>query len=544
MHGTFRPVLSGNRTSTEDNDMTKASQRLLNSAAVIVALGLGASSLQAQELSLRLTEDPETLYNVNTVSLTAGDVINTYFLERLVYFDDSGAPRPWLASGWDVSADQKVITFTLRDGIVFHDGTPFDAAAVAAHFGAILDPANASPQLANMGPLVSVEATGPMEVTFTYSDTFAPAFSAIAGSGGGINSPTAVEQAGDGYGRAPVGTGPFIFERWLPGTLIEMRRNPDYKQFREDVENTGLPHVERIVLNVIQEEGVAQAALETGELSAAGLSADTIPIFADNPDFNTVLNKSSGNLVFVEFNQQEPPFDDPEFRRAIGYAIDRESAVLAAWAGYGGAALSPLSAAIPGYDPAVAETLGTPYDPEKAVEILTGLGWVDSNGDGTIDKDGMEAEFRFLSYAGFTHIDRTMQVIQANLKDVGISVDLETSDWGAFYPSLLNDGWHMDLMRWTDSDADVLNQLFLGDGHRDKLIPDPVLDETLVRCSSTMEPQERLDCISQAQRILLENMTVVPVLTNWGVVATQKNVSGYGFDYLGFLKVADIKVEE
>lgn len=511
--------------------------------ASVLAAALCVTSLQAQDLSLRLTEDPETLYNVNTVSLTAGNVINNYFLERLVYFDADGAPQPWLASGWEVSADQKVITFALRDGIMFHDGTPFDAAAVAAHFSTILDPATASPQLANMGPLTSVEATGPMEVTFTYSETFAPAFSAIAGAGGGINSPSAVAAAGESYGRAPVGTGPFIFERWLPGTLIEMRRNPDYQQFRSDVKNQSLPHVERIVLNVIQEEGVAQAALETGELSAAGLSADTIPIFADNPDFNTVLNKSSGNLVFVEFNQQEPPFDNADFRRAIGYAVDREAAVLAAWAGYGGAALSPLSAAIPGFDAAVADKLGTPYNPEKAAEILDGLGWVDSNGDGTRDKDGQEAEFRFLSYAGFTHIDRTMQVIQASLKDIGISVDLETADWGAFYPSLLEEGWHMDLMRWTDSDADVLNQLFLGSGHRQKLVPSEELDATLTTCSSTMEPQARLDCISKAQTLLLDNMTVVPVLTNWGVIATQKTVTGYGFDYLGYLKVTDIKVE-
>ena len=520
-----------------------ASRNLLLAGVATAALLAGHAS--AQTLSLRVGEDPETLYNVNTVSLTAGEVINTYVLERLVYFDESGAPQPWLASGWEVSEDQTTIVFALREGVVCHDGTPFDAAAAAAHFGEILDPENASPQLANMGPLESVVATGPMEVTFTYSEPFAPAFNALAGNGAGINSPTAVAEAGDGYARAPVGTGPFVFERWLPGTLLEFSRNDAYHATpRSDWENAGPPQVERVVLNVISEEGVAQAALETGELSASGLAADVIPLFEDNPAFRLVVNRSSGNLVFLEFNHQKPPFDDAEFRRAIAHAIDREAAVEAAWAGYGTPALSPLSAAIPGFSPEVAAEFGAPHDPARAAEILAGLGWTDSDGDGVIDKDGIEAEFTIKSYAGFTHIDRTLQVIQANLNSLGMSVDLETADWGAFYPSLLEDGWDMDLMRWTASDADVLNQLFSGDGHRDKLTPNPEIDATLERCNTTMEPSARLACIGDAQRLLLQEMIVAPVLTNYGVVAVQADVSGYDFDYLGYLKVVDVKIGE
>ena len=514
-------------------------------ASLALGVALTATQASAQTVSLRLGEDPETLYNVNTISLTAGNVINQFILERLVYFGEDGAPKPWLAESWTVSDDQKVITFTLRDGISFTDGTPFNADAVAQHFQAIMNPDNASPQMANMGPLESIEATDDLTVVFTYSEPFAPAFGAIAGSGGGINSPTAVAELGDSYGRSPVGTGPYVFERWIPGTSISLTRNPDYhEQFRDDVENKGAPYAERFELMVIAEEGVAQAALETGELTASVLSADTIPLFADSPDFNIIIDKSSGNLVFLEFNMTQPPFDDPEFRRAVGYAVDRGAAVEAAWAGYGSVALSPLSAAIPGYDAAVAEEYGTPYDPEKAKEILAGIGWTDSDGDGTIDKDGQEAEYRILSYAGFTHIDRTLQVVQANLKDIGIAVDLETSDWGAFYPSLLQDGWEMDLMRWTDKDPDILNQLYLGDGHRDKLIPNPEIDAILERCSATMEPEARMSCVSEAQVALLENAVSVPILTNWGVYATQANVSGYHFDYLGYLMATDIKVDE
>lgn len=497
----------------------------------------------AQTVNLRLGEDPESLYNVQTNSLTANGVIN-FVVERLVYIDAAGAPQPWLASGWTVSDDQLQITFTLREGLSFTDGTPFDSAAVVAHFKTILDPAVASPQLATQGPLTNVEATDALTVVFTYSEPFAPAFNALSGMGAGINSPAAVAALGTGYARAPVGTGPFKVDRWIPGTAITLVRNDDYhEQFRSDVENPGAAHVEKIVLNVIPEEGVAQAALETGELSAAPLQADAIAQFADNPDFTTVINKSSGNLTFLEFNQKVAPFDDVTVRRAIGHAIDRDAAVAAAWDGYAQAAYGPLSAAIPGYDQAVVDAVKTPYDPEKAKALFAEAGWTDSDGDGTLDKDGKAAKFTILSYAGFTSIDRTLQVIQANLKDIGVQVDLQTSDWGAFYPSLLEDGWDMDLMRWTWDDADVLNQIFAGDGHRDKLIPNEAIDSVLNRCSTTMEPAARLACVSDAQKVLLENMTTVPILTNWEVVAVQANISGYHFDRSGYLLATDLKVD-
>ena len=504
-----------------------------------------AMPVAAQTVTLRLGEDPETLYNVQTVLGTANTIINSYILERLAYFDAEGKPQPWLAESWEVSADQTQITFTLRDGISFSDGTPFDAAAVAAQFAAVLDPANASPIKALHGPLTGVEALDAKTVRFSYSAPFASAFNALAGYAGGINSPTAVAAAGAEYSRRPVGTGPYMLEQWVPGTSLTLVRNPGYHQppYRADAENQGQPYPEKIVLNVIAEDGVAQAALETGELTASNLQSDTIRLFIDDPNYKTVVNKSNGNLMFIEFNQKKGPFGDAEFRRAIGYAIDRDSALAAAWDGYGAPAYSPLAPAIPGYDADVAAEFGTPYDPARATEILSGLGWVDSNGDGTLDKDGVEAKFKLSSFAGFGYVDRTMQVIQSNLQDIGIQVQLETSDWGAFYPSLLEDGWDMNLMRWTSNDPDILNQLFMGEGHRKRQIANAEVDATLTRCSQTMEPEARMDCVGEAQKLLLQDMMVVPVLTNWVVFATQANVSGYHFDSLGFLLPGDIKID-
>jgi len=495
-------------------------------------------------LYFRLSEAPETLYNVETISLTADGVMGDYLLERLVYFDAKGKAQGWLAESWEVSEDQTELTFKLREGVKFHDDTDFNADAVKFHFDSIMDPDKASPVLAYLGSLKEVTVIDDYTVKFVFEEPYAPFFINISYSYGGINSPTAIQKSGEEYGRHPVGTGPYMLEEWIPGSQITLVRTPNYKQFRTDVVNPGPPLAEKIVLTVIPEDGTAQAALETGEILVSGLSADTVARFVGDPEYNVVVDKEATNLVFLEFNYEKPPFDDPAFRRALGYAINRQAAVRAAWSGYASPALSPLALGIPGFDPAVAEEYGTPYDPDKAAELLAELGWVDSDGDELLDKDGQPAKFLIRSYAGYTHIQRTLEVIQDNLKDLGIEVELELADWGAFYPSLLETDWDMDLMRWTWGDPVVMSDLFRSPGHRGHLPPDPEIDDVLDRCDTTMDPDLRAACASEAQRVLLEKMLAVPILTNWAMYVTRGEVRDYTIDFSGYLLPGDVWLEK
>src|SRR5262249_50334443 len=141
--------------------------RRLFAACAIAALGcasMPAWAADAPSFRMRLGEDPETLYNVKSISLTVHDTLGAYLLERLVYFDEKGKPNPWLADSWQISEDQKQLTFKLHSGIKFHDGTDFDAAAVKFQFDQVLDKKNASPILPFLGSLKSVEAVDPLTV--------------------------------------------------------------------------------------------------------------------------------------------------------------------------------------------------------------------------------------------------------------------------------------------------------------------------------------------------------------------------------------------
>ena len=360
----------------------------------------------------------------------------------------------------------------------------------------------------------------------------------------GFNSPTAVEKWGDQYGQHPVGTGPFVFESWTPGSQIVMVRNDNYKQLRDDAIVKGPPLADKVVLTVIPEEGTAQAALQTGEILMAQIRGDVVPQFLGDPRFKIDINKNGVAIHFIDFNYDKAPFNDPAFRRALGYAVDRASIVAASRNGYSWEALNLLAPGLPGYDAEITKQYGTPYDPEKAKMLLADDGWTDTNGDGLLDKDGQAAKWELRSYAGFAYNDRTMEIIQSNFKDIGIELTLQTSDWGVFFPSLLTKDWDMAVMNWDWSDAGVLNVLWRSPGYRGHLPADPELDPVLDSVQSTMDPDKRLEYAKEAQKLLLQKMIAVPIQSNWSVTVQQANVRDFHYDYIGYIVPGDIWLEK
>ena len=265
-----------------------------------------------------------------------------------------------------------------------------------------------------------------------------------------------------------------------------------------------------------------------------------VPQFLGDPRFQVTVNKNGVAIHFIDFNYDKAPFNDPAFRRALSYAVDRESIVAASRNGYSWPALNLLAPGLPGYDESISQQYGTPYDPDKAKQLLADDGWKDSNGDGILDKNGQPAKWELRSYSGFAYNDRTMEIIQQNFKAIGIQLTLNTSDWSAFFPSLLKKDWDMAVMNWDWSDQGVLNVLWRSPGYRGHLPPDPELDPVLDNLQSTMDPAKRLDYTKQAQQLLLQKMIAVPIQSNWTVNVLQSNVRDYHFDHLGYVVPGDI----
>lgn len=289
--------------------------------------------------------------------------------EGLVRYVEGGTQvEPALATSWEVSDDGKVWTFHLREGVKFHDGTPFNADAVVWNIERQLPP-NATEDMAYAGftfePVEKVEKVDDLTVRITLKNPFSPFLANLAmGLAAPIISPTAYEQYGDKYGQeAAVGTGPFKFVSWERDSQIVLEANEDYWG--------GAPKVDRVVFRVIKENAARANELIAGNVDIIdGIDPADVERLKGETGIN-FLQAPGMNINYLGFRTDRPPFDNPKVREAISRAIDR-NALMALYAGTAEVANGPLPSNLFGYVPSL-----TPYeyDPARAVELLHEAGY-------------------------------------------------------------------------------------------------------------------------------------------------------------------------
>ncbi|NWG15206.1 MAG: ABC transporter substrate-binding protein [Chloroflexi bacterium] len=294
--------------------------------------------------------------------------------------------EPWLAESWTVTEDGLTWTFKLREGITFHDGTPFNAEAVKWNFdrwrltdhpqhldeeGQVYEYYEAQFGGFDENSIITdVQATGEYEVVITLSQPIGAFLNNLAMSNFQIASPTAVEAAGAAYGTPEVGyvcTGPFKFVEWVPDVQVVMERYEGYW--------TEIPgNITRIEYKSIPDSAARFAALQAGEIDGFEQpNVEDIPTI-ESSDNLYIVYRPSFNTFYLAFNYRIQEFRDPLVRQAISLAINREAIVGAFYneAAVPANTMNPPTIAI-GFNPDVK----TPYDPEKAKELLAQAGFPD-----------------------------------------------------------------------------------------------------------------------------------------------------------------------
>ena len=507
--------------------------RLLVVITVVFAVGtLSTAFANSPEpggtLRVGIIEDPATLDPHKTSQLTAHMVFRLLF-DRLVYIDENRQPQPWLAESWEVTDEGRVITFRLFGDTVFHDGSPLTANSIKFTYDRLLDSETASPTRSLMvGSLEAIEVVDPLTVRFRFAEPFAPFFLNLYSGYMGI-LPEGIDQ--QTFGRNPIGSGPFMFERWDVGSQVVLKSNPDYQTHREDLENRRAPYVSEIVFRVVPEEGTRIAALETGELDIVPVPLEDAARLETDPSVRIVAWEEATNYLAVEFNPNKPPFDSQAMRRAIGFAIDPEEIVLGAWSGYAMVNANPVGVGHAGYAPDVAAEYGFTFDPEQAIALLEGEGWTLGN-DGVRRKDGEPLRV-LMTLSGNPAYVRAAQIIQAQLSDVGVAVDLEVVDAGAFTDLLRGGDQNFNLQRWNWVDPVLMSFVYL-DGGIVGIYDIERLDPVLRAADAAVVWEEREPILREAQKILLEEGALVPILTEYVMVAVSDGVEGYRWDALGY----------
>ncbi len=248
-------------------------------------------------------------------------IANSVIQERLFEINDKGELIPILGLSATPSSDRKTWTIALRKGVFFHDGTPFTADAVVAHWERLLDPKNRFGGRDTIAPIQSVEKVDDFAVRFVLAHPWLP-FLATLSDGRTlapcIPSPKAVAE--DLQNRAPVGTGPYMFKEWVSGDCFVVARNPHYwKQ--------GLPYLDEIIFKPMPDSQTRYASLETGQMDMIWTDRGAAIEKAEkDPALVHYVSEGNGAEIFI-LNTAKPPLDDVRVRRALAYAWDQQVCV-------------------------------------------------------------------------------------------------------------------------------------------------------------------------------------------------------------------------
>lgn len=426
---------------------------------------------------------------------------------------------PDLAESWTPNADLTQWTFTLRQGVTFHDGTPWNADAAIFNLERYADKSspNFYQELNAQGGLsiagiksfakvddytITIDTNGPW--AYLPSDLATVYF----------GSPTAIKAEGNqGFAEKPVGTGPFVFESLERGQRLVMVKNANYW--------AGPPKVDKVILRPIPDPTARTAALRSGEVNWIEVPPpDDVPALAGQ-GFQVLTNSYNHIWPWV-FNMREAPFDNPEVRQALNWAINRQSLVDNILKGTAEPALGYVPKADNAYRPA-GDVYG--YDPAKAEQMLADAGY----------PDGFTMTLSYPTSGSGNMVPTPMNTaLQADLAAIGVNVELKPIEWAA----MLNDFFVGNI----PDNADALNisLSFQQEGFWTSWFgsqssanagkyANPQLDALLAQARTVADDKARADVYAQAAQLLTQDAP-------WLLVVNDRNPRVLAADVHGFVQ--------
>jgi peptide/nickel transport system substrate-binding protein len=377
-------------------------------------------------------------------------MVSVYLFTPLINLDVELRPVPGLATSWEVAPDGKLYTFHLDPRATYSDGKPVRAADVVFTLKKIIDPQSEALQIASGFELLDVARTRAVD-----DRTLEVGFrEGLASQLIQFNNVLVIPEHVYGsvadfktaFEEKVVGSGPYTLVRRVPGKEVVVERRKDYWGEQK-------PYVQSVVFKAILNDITAWNAARIGEVDETMVPSDLWLREKDNPankrrlDF---LRFYSLAYNYIGWNARNPLFHDKRIRRALGMCLDTRSIILNL---YGGTARAMNGHFLPeqwAYNP---EVTALEYDPTAAKQIFTSLGWLDTNGDGVLDKDGRPFKFELTLTAGSAQTMAIAQLYQATLKQVGIQMDVITLDGAAAIQRILAGNYEAAYLSW-DLDPD------------------------------------------------------------------------------------------
>lgn len=480
--------------------------------------------------------DPARVQDVESVE------IGTLLFDGLVRWGPGTTDiEPGLARSWETSADGRVLTFHLRPGAVFHDGTPVDADAVVFSFDRLRVPehphylggADARYWRSLLRDLDRVTALDTDTVEIRVDRPYAPLLGYLAAFP--IVSPAAVARWGDGFKAHPVGSGPFELEEWRPGDRLVLRRFARY---------WGRPPVlERLIFRVVVDARQRLVELESGSVDIAmGILPDEQSFVELHPELE-LHRKASNDVSYLAFNLTKPAFGDRAVRRAVAHAVNKVPIVKLAFRGRAQEAESPLSPAQWGHHRPVEPRY--PYDPGRARALLG-----EAAASGAFDRDATYTLYAPSTPRPYmTSPERVARLLQAALANVGIKIDLRLQPYQQHVASVQAAEHDLALFGWLSDTGDPDNFLYVlfhsnntvrGSANNVAFFKDPEVDRLLIEAQGVIDQGSRARLYRAVQDRIGDEVPWVPIAHSEFVVAARKEITDVVLSPLGHLVYAKI----
>jgi peptide/nickel transport system substrate-binding protein len=433
-------------------------------------------------------------------NMTEGIVSNIY--DPIVRVTPDGEIVPCIAEKWEISEDGRVYTFDIKQGVKFHNGDELtlddvvftlnrckESSFVGTYFSYIED----------------VKTQGDHQVVVTLAYPYS-SFMPILACYSGVVSKKLLTEDPDSMARNPVGTGPYKFVKWEPENVIVMEAFEDY--------HAGAAPIKNVTFRIIGSASTGTISLQKGSIDAyVNVSSVDRQTVKDDENLE-LLERSSGAFRFLGINCEVKPFDDVRVRQAIAHAIDKEAVVIGAEDGNGVVAVSHIPEGVVGYDPNFKDL---EHDVEKAKALLADAGY----------PEGFECTLT-------TTENRSMhaQIIQADLKKIGIDVKIELLESGTFYEDLENGDFELQILGWSyiAQDPDVaIYDLYKSDnalaGNYGRYA-NPKMDELLEKARVSTDTAERQKLYEEVEALCRDDAFNIVIYWTVANIGFNKDLRG------------------
>ena len=433
-----------------------------------------------------------------------------------------------LTDKYEISADGKEYTFHLNPKATFSDGSPVRASDVVFTLAKIVDPKSEAAQFAGMfelwDPVKTRADDAHNTIVVAFKDILAPQltfFTLLR------PIPQHVYSQGDfktAYNMTAVGSGPFKLVRRVPGKEILLERRADFWGVK--------PHFQNVLFKVITDDNTAWQAVKRGDIDETMITSDVWMAESRRPELQKILDFRrfyTLNYNFIGWNEHDPILADKRVRRALASCVDLQSIITNLYHGTARAMNGPFTPDQWAYNP---EVPVIQYDPAETKRVLNALGWMDTDGDGILDKNKKPFTLDMIIVGGNGPSGPFAQLFQSELKNIGVELKITTLDGSAFFERFMSGNFQSCFLSWDldpDPDPRALfhSSQFPPNGQNTVFYKNPTADALIDQGRRELDHTKRIAIYRQLHAVLADDQPytwTVQVSLKWAVSKRIRNV--------------------